>query len=171
MHVVPGDGNCMFRSLSHQLYGSSERHFAIRSLLLRFENHNTETFSKFLTKVNSPSIGAHIHGLLLPGKWGTHVELHAAATYFQIPIYFVRTPSSDYKWEVIKPIGPATNFKYQLCPEIDTSEEDITVPDHFELLYRCDCHYDSITMISGGVSTVKPTLKSSYLDCTDTVIQ
>ena len=161
----------LFRSLSHQLYGSSEQHFAVCSLLLRFESNNRETFSKFLTEINSPNMDTHIRSLTLSGKWGTHIELYAAATYFQIPIYFVRTPSAcDYKWEVINPIGPSTNFRYQLCPEIDTSKEDITVPDHFELLYRCDCHYDSIIMISGGVSTVKPTLQGSYLDCTDTVI-
>ena len=161
----------MFRSLSHQLYGSSERHFAVRSLLLRFESKNRETFSQLLTEVNSPNMQTHIHSLSLPGRWGTHVELHAAATYFQIPIFFIRTPSSDYKWEVINPLGSPSSFRYQLCPEIDTSEEDITVPDHFELLYRCDCDYDSITMISGGVCTVKPTLKGFYIDCTDTVLK
>ena len=57
-------------------------------------------------------------------------------SYFQIPIYFIRTPSSDYKWEVINPIGPPNEFRYQPCPEIDTSVEAITIPDsdHFELL-------------------------------------
>ena len=28
------------------------------------------------------------------GVWGTHVEIIAASTYFQVPIYFLRTPSS-----------------------------------------------------------------------------
>ena len=163
----------MFRSLSHQLYGSSERHYAVRSLLLRFESNNRATFSKFLTEVNSPNMDSHISDLIHPGRRGTHIELHAAATYFQIQIYFIRTPSSDYKWEVINPIGPPNEFRYQLCPEIDNSVEAITIPDsdHFELLYRSECHYDSITMISGGVSTVKPTLQGSYLDCTYTAIQ
>ena len=161
----------MFRSPSHQLYGSSERHYAVRYLLLRFESNNRATFSKFLTEVNSSNMDSHIRDLIHPGRWGTHIELHAAATYFQIPIYFIRTPSSDYKREVINPIGPPNEFRYQLCSEIDTSEEAITIPDHFELLYRSECHYDGITMISGGVSTVKPTLQGSYLDCTDIVIQ
>ena len=84
VHVVAGDGNCMFRSLSHQLYGSSERHFVVRSLLLRFESKNCDTFSQLLTKVNN--IQTHIQRLILPGIWGTHVELHAAATF--------RSPSS-----------------------------------------------------------------------------
>ena len=78
VYAVPGDGNCMFRSLSHQLYGTSEHHFSVRALLLRFENKNQEIFSKLLMEGNSPNI------LNLPGKWGTHVEL---ATYFQIPIF------------------------------------------------------------------------------------
>ena len=94
VHTVPGDGNCMFRSLSHQLYGSSEQNFAVRSLLLRFESNNRETFSKFLTEINSPNMDTHIHGLTLPGKWGTHIELYAAGTYFQIPFFFCSDPFS-----------------------------------------------------------------------------
>ena len=171
VYAVAGDGNCMFRSLSHQLYGTSERHFSVRALLLRFENKNQEIFSKLLMEVNSPTIQSHIKKLNLPGKWGTHVELHAAATYFQIPVFFIRTPCNNYKWEVINPLGPASDFKYQLCPEVDITEADVNVPDHFELLYTSDCHYDSITMVTGSVCPVKPTLQGSYCDCTDTLIE
>ena len=143
MHPIAGDGNCMFRSLSHQLFGTPEKHFAVRSLLIRFESKNRGTFSKLLTEINSPDIQSHIRTMTLPGRWGTHVELLAAATYFQTPVFYLRAPSSEYKWEVFNPLGPPERFMYQLCPEIDTSGDNVHVPDHFELLYSSDSHYDS----------------------------
>lgn len=171
VYSVQGDGNCLFRSLSHQLYGSSNRHFDVRSLLVRFENLNWSRFSHLLTEINSPDMQSHIHKMLRPGAWGTHVEIIAASTYFQVPVYFLRTPSTTYNWEVFNPLRPSCNFSYQAYPEVDTTAEDITVPDHFELLFSCNCHYDSITLKSGGVSMVRPTQNKSYTDCRDTVIE
>ena len=90
--------------------------------------------------------------------WGTHVEIIAASTYFQVPIYFFRTPSSMLKWEVFKPLGPSCEFSYQEYPEVDTAAEDMT------------CHYDSITLKSDEVSLVRPTLQYSYTDCRNYII-
>lgn len=47
VHSVAGDGNCMFHSLSHQLFGTPERHFVVRSLLVRFESKNKRPFHKY----------------------------------------------------------------------------------------------------------------------------
>ena len=77
----------------------------------------------------------------------------------------MRAPSSEYRWEVLNPLGPPDKFKYQLCPEIDTSGDDVQVPDHFELLYRSDSHYDGVMALSGGVSAIRPLLKAAYYDC------
>ena len=56
---------------------------------------------------------------------------------------------------------------YQLCPEIDTSGDDVHVPDHFELLFSSASHYDSIVTLSGGVCTVRPLLNNAYCDYRD----
>lgn len=106
--------------------------------------------------------------MLRPGKWGTHVELLAASTYFQIPMYILKTSSKEHKWEVLGPLGPASRFRYQECPEVDTA--DINLPDHFELLHSYDCHYDSIVSTSGSPSTIRPTIIETHVDCTDMII-
>ena len=108
--------------------------------------------------------------MLQPGVWDTHVEIIAASTYFQVLIYFLRTPSSMLKWEVFKPLGPSCEFSYQEYPEVDTAAEDMTFLDHFELLFKDDSHYDSITLKSGEVSLVRPTLQYSYTDCRNYII-
>ena len=75
------------------------------------------------------------------------------------------------KWEVFKPLGPSCEFSYQEYPEVDTAAEDMTFLDHFELLFKDDRHYDSITLKSGEVSLVRPTLQYSYTDCRNFIIQ
>lgn len=83
-----GDGNCFFRCLSMQLFQSQDQHYAIRSVLSRFENLNRGTFEKTLMPaVNEPTFPGHIRKLITPCTWATHVEVMAAATYFQVPVY------------------------------------------------------------------------------------
>ena len=69
----------------------------------------------------------------------------------------------------------------QILTEINSSDlkshihnyvtaEDMTFLDHFELLFKDDSHYDSITLKSGEVSLVRPTLQYSYTDCRNYII-
>ena len=106
--------------------------------------------------------------MIQPRKWGTHVELLAAATYFQVPVYILKATSM--KWEVLHPLGPARNYAFQEFPATDTCGEEVNIPDHFELLHSSDCHYDSITSISGSSCSVRPTIIQTHIDCTKLLI-
>lgn len=85
---INGDGNCFFRTLSHILLNTEEEHLSIRDLLVRFENLNSDVFEKMMTEVHKPTFREHINHIMRLGKWATHVEVLAAATYFQLPVYF-----------------------------------------------------------------------------------
>ena len=101
------DGNCFFRSVSHQLllFDSEEKHYDVRSLLVRFENLNKTSFSEYLMANNEPTFDAHIKKMLIPGTWPTQVEIYAASSFFQVPLYSIwYTSSTNYHWEVAKPI-------------------------------------------------------------------
>ena len=124
VHRVLGDGNCMFRSISHQLFATPNKHFEVHSLLVRFESKNSHIFSPLLTEINAPGMIRHIAQMLQSGVWGTHVEVLAAAIYFQIPVYILKASQNQNRWEVFRPPGPMQNFKYQLYPEIDIEGED-----------------------------------------------
>ena len=45
-NVLP-DGNCMFRALSHQLYGSDEHHLHVRTMLLEVIQSNSITYQPY----------------------------------------------------------------------------------------------------------------------------
>ena len=94
-----------------------------------------------------------------PGIWATQVEVVAAATTFQVPIYFVSPSEKDHKWNVIHPLTNSL-IHYPCPPDIDVVT--LLKPSHFELLYHENLHYDAVVAVhSGRVSTDKPILTGS----------
>ena len=47
MHDVSPDGNCMFRALSHQLYGSDNHHIQVRQMLLEVIQCNRTIYQPY----------------------------------------------------------------------------------------------------------------------------
>ena len=79
-----------------QLFQSQHQHYAIRSVLARFENLSRGTIEKILMPaVNEPTFSGHIRKLITPCAWATHVEVMAAATYFQVPVLTPQKQSTD----------------------------------------------------------------------------
>ena len=110
------DGNCLFRSLSHQLSGNQENHSFVRLLIQRFENLNKTKCSPFLMGVNEPTIEEHIKKIGLPHTWGTHIEILAIATLYEISVYVTRQSlSGSYYWEEVKPLK-ADGVSYPVIP-------------------------------------------------------
>ena len=113
--VLP-DGNCLFRSISHQLCGTEENHSSVRVLIQCLVNLNKSKFSPFLMEVNEKTIEEHIKKIGMPYTWGTHIEVLAAATLYGISIYITRQSSSgSYFWEEIKPLK-ADGFSRPVVP-------------------------------------------------------
>ena len=80
------DGNCQFRSLSFHIFGHQDEHLNVRRLITRFEEMNKGIFAERLTDINEATIDEHIQKMKRPFLWGTHVELMAAASLFQVHI-------------------------------------------------------------------------------------
>ena len=45
IRVVPGDGNCLFRSVAYLIYGDEERHMEVRGKCYDYMDANQEFFS------------------------------------------------------------------------------------------------------------------------------
>ena len=154
------DGNCFYRAISYELFGTEEEDSTIRSVILRTERLNKDVFCTFLMPAGS--MEEHCVGVGTPGTWATQVEVVATATIFRVPVYFctITSNSTDCcRWNVIHPLNESKyELRYPVLPDLDKSIA-LLKPDHFELLYYENCHYDAIVSIgSGKVCLTPPTL-------------
>jgi len=103
----------MFRSLSCHIFGHQE-HLATRKLISEFECLNQQQFAKYLLEVNERGTQLHLKKMSKPFVWGTHIELKAAASYFQIPLCFCEeSPKTEcYEWHCFSPICSAEKLNY-----------------------------------------------------------
>jgi len=80
---IIGDGNCFFHLVSQIVYGDEMLHEKIRDLLADFISWNRTDFQPY---INGDMV-EYIARVRLTRVWGTAVELLAAASLFDIPVY------------------------------------------------------------------------------------
>ena len=170
LRPIGGDGNCLFRSLSYCLFETEYYHSPLRCLLARFESRNERVFTSHLPQQShsqQSSILEHVKRISNPGTWGTDLELLAAATYFQIPVYFCCTDNVTDKWlwNRVQPIASPTDLAYPVV--VDSFPERSVAPTHFEIVYWRDTHYDSVvSRETGKPCTIPPAIATihEYID-------
>jgi len=134
------------------LHGCEDQHEKIRHNIVEFVESHKDVFRKFLM---SPCMEDHIESMKKCGTWATQLEVSAAATLFQIPIYVCtqRSGSPTYYWELYQPQVP---------------ENKSAILSHIELAHVSRCHCELINMISGGQPVVVPKLHNikAFVDLT-----
>lgn len=157
--IVPilGDGNCLFRALSKLTYGSEEWHSFMRQTLVEFVSLNHEVFQSYCTE----DITDHLSKTKHDRRWGTHVELQAAASLLKLPIYVFtqKSGSGDYYWEIFKPMKEPLKLP-------DSAIEKPQGVDHYEICHTLGCHYD-IIILGDGLRPIEPPFietQHSYLN-------
>ena len=89
--------------------------------------------------------------------WGTQVELQAAASLYQVPVYLLIFSKQlhKYTWQCYQPWDSSKlNF-----PETEPSPTRLSNLDHVELLHLRGCHFDCILHWEGGFSLDRPVLE------------
>jgi len=145
---IKRDGNCFYSSLSFLLFGKEEEHDEVRHVVSRMVAKNKNTFRPyFISTKTVDTIEQHCETNWQSGVWATQVEVIAAATVFHVPIFFLERSAKEYKWNVVHPLqNPSLKFPY--IPEMD--ECTLLRPEHFELLYHTNYHYDAIVSVETG---------------------
>jgi len=87
INEMAADGNCLFRSLSDQLFGDyGNRHDIIRQNVCSFLEDNEEEFAVFLLldehDEDVADFDTYVGRMKEDGEWGGNVELVAAARYY-----------------------------------------------------------------------------------------
>lgn len=76
------DGNCLFRSVSHQVYGTERHHAVVREKCMDYIEHQGYFFESF---VDEP-FDMYVARLRLVGEWGGDLEIQAMAEIYNRPI-------------------------------------------------------------------------------------
>lgn len=103
INEMAADGNCLFRSLSDQLFGDyGNRHDVIRQNICSFLQDNEEEFAVFLLldehDEDVADFDAYIGRMKEDGEWGGNVELVAAARFYRRTIT-VYSPTGAFSIE------------------------------------------------------------------------
>lgn len=118
-----------FWTLSYALLNTEDHHYLVRSHIVRLINLNPRVFSQYLLPVNQPTIEQQVKHMNRPSVWGTHLEVKAAATLFQVPVYFCTqsSPSGAFSWSVFHPIPPnSISFPVIVEEEFNNQERNVS---------------------------------------------
>jgi LEA14-like dessication related protein len=122
---VDGDGNCQFRAIADQLYGSPDRDAEVRADIVEHLRSNSARYSAFVPE----SYDAYIEDMGLDGNWGDHVTLQAASNVYGLEIRVYT--SYDRNWErVIRPT------------------DDGNIRRAIQLSFYAELHYNSVHPIT-----------------------
>ncbi|CAE6478980.1 unnamed protein product [Rhizoctonia solani] len=103
-----GDGNCLFRALSDQIYGTPNEHLVLRKDICTFMAAHKERFEAFVD--DDRSWDQHISAMRNNGTYGGHLELTAFAQLKSVNVKVVQ-PGLVYVIEGSKTddFGPSTS--------------------------------------------------------------
>ncbi|XP_006340048.1 OTU domain-containing protein DDB_G0284757-like isoform X1 [Solanum tuberosum] len=82
---VSGDGNCQFRSLSDQIYRSTEHHKFVREQVVKQLKSHRELYEGYVPMVYDE----YLKKMSKAGEWGDHVTLQAAADSYGVKMFVI----------------------------------------------------------------------------------
>ena len=164
-HDISPDGNCMFRALSHQIFGSDTHHVQVRQVLLHVIQSNRTTYQPYWIEDmpwGKVTFNEHLQKLANLGSWGTQVELQAISDCYKVTV-FVCSPNNCgiIRWEIkAKP-------KHHGAIHIPIMSHQATFPftrcAHIELCYN-RYHYSSVLPAEEGTLLPPPVIIPRHSD-------
>ena len=85
LHIVPSDGNCLFSSISDQVYGTEKHNLIIREKCMDFIEANSVYYSQFI-EGGETQMPAYIKRKRKSGIWGDNLEIEALSEIYKRPI-------------------------------------------------------------------------------------
>lgn len=152
VHAVKGDGNCMFRSIAHQVWGDPDRHWEMRQMCCDYMERRgigrellgadtDERFTEYIANMRQDKV------------WGDDPEIRAMEEMLDIPIQVWNTELEDGGQE------PSTIHLSGSFPPNKVADQTC---DPIRLSYHGYSHYNSIIL----VAKPPPLMGEDYKACT-----
>ena len=123
LHIVSGDGNCLFRSISDQIYGTDKHNLIIREKCMDYIEKNSIFYSQYI-EGGEKQMPEYIKRKRKSGVWGDNMEIQALSEIYKRPIEIY-----------INPDKPITSFS-------NVSHDKKRFP--IKISYHGNKHYNSI---------------------------
>ena len=85
---VGGEGDCFFKSLSHQLYGNSSHHLEIRAAGVQYLRDNPERFIESNVEISWLEF---LTNMSMQGTWADNVIIQAVADAMNLIIHVIES--------------------------------------------------------------------------------
>ena len=103
---IVGDGNCLFRSISDQIYGSQGSHAEIRQEICNHIEKRKEIYADFMTDSN------HVQIMRKDGIYGGNLELVAASRLYKRNIHVYQAGIGFWNVEIEGNVGDPIHIAY-----------------------------------------------------------
>ena len=133
-----GDGNCQFRSCSHQLYGDESHHEHVRAATVDYMRQHADDFQGFFA---GNEFNKYLERMRRCSTWGDELTLRGICNCFGCHIHVVT--SQEHNWYL----------KY--------TPDKVHTRKHVFLAYISPAHYNGITAadLSGASRSASPLLR------------
>lgn len=91
---MPDDGNCLFRSLSTQLHGHSDKHLEIRNKIAFYMESEKENLLVHFDSMEQ--LTKYIEDMKKVGTWGDELTLLCAAEKFQVEVHVLTSDDENF---------------------------------------------------------------------------
>ncbi len=105
VHPIQMDGNCLFRAFSYILWDDENHHSQLRQAVVEHMIKNAHHYESVVLLNETMEEYVSQSAMKSDGRWGTDVEIFAAATLFGVPIS-VYGPYGQHRirWQTFYPL-------------------------------------------------------------------
>ena len=125
IHRVPGEGNCLFIAVSHQLYNDEMSHASVRESCVSYMRSHSDRFG--VDKQENETTDEYFYRMSQDKEWAGHPELQAIVELYGRPIHIYKVEHGRVREEILTD------------PKINMANREPIV-----LSYVNGNHYDSV---------------------------
>ena len=122
---IVGDGNCLFRSVSHQLYRTESRHAQIRALAIQ---HLINCPEHFIESNTEQSWSHYLQNMSRLGSWADHIIIQAVANANNLRIHITESAQNFTETTVVTSIYAQGNVRHIYIGHLDELHYVSTTP-------------------------------------------
>ena len=123
---VGGSGDCFFKAISHQYYGTPDHHIAIRQAGVSYLEQHPDLF---IESVADNSWKSYLQRMATPGTWCDNIIIQAVANQLNFVIHIIESRLFCTQGSTINPSTALSNVKVLFVGYIEDLRNVSTIPN------------------------------------------